>query len=181
MKTLLLFSLLALVCWQPATAQILGKSQPSFTTAAGTVVHVGDTLHLGNGSVPGGGFAFVYVPRNVFTGSAQENFTAQMKQMSVRVKDVRLTHSPDFGDKTVAVFKSTTFNGCVDLDAAEAAGEIVTARNHGRPLGSSPTAGSAGPAAGGSMADELGKLRKLLDQKVLTKAEYEVQKARLLK
>lgn len=50
-----------------------------------------------------------------------------MTNLTVRVKDLRLQRTRNFGDKTVAVIKANTINGCVDLNAAEAAGEIITA------------------------------------------------------
>jgi hypothetical protein len=39
-----------------AHAQIVGKSVPTFTTTAGTLVHLGDTLRLGRGTLPTGNF-----------------------------------------------------------------------------------------------------------------------------
>jgi hypothetical protein len=160
-----------------AHAQIVGKSVPLFTTTAGTLVHVGDTLHLGRGTLPTGEFQFVYVPANVFTGSKQVNFSSQLNNLTVRVKDLRFQHSKLYGDKTVAVVKANTFNGCVDLNAAEEAGEIITA--HTQRAAVSAAAPPALPPP--SMADELLKLKKLYDQKVLTKTEYDAQKAKLLK
>jgi hypothetical protein len=74
--------------------------------------------------------------------------------------------------------KANTINGCVDLNAAEAAGEIITAHTRTAAVSAAALASAAPPL---STADELLKLRKLYDQKVLTKAEYEAQKAKLLK
>lgn len=160
-------------------AQIIGKSVPTFTTTAGTVVHAGDTLRLGRGTLPDGSFQYVYVPDNVFTGSKQQNFTSQLTNLSVRVKDIRVQRSRNFGDKTVAVIKANTINGCVDLNPAEASGEIVTANTRRAAVSAAGAGTSAGPAL--STADELRKLKQLYDQKILTKAEYDAQKARLLK
>ena len=42
-----LVALLGLAWPQPTQAQIVGKSVPAFTTAAGTLIRPGDTLHLG--------------------------------------------------------------------------------------------------------------------------------------
>ncbi|GAB3636723.1 hypothetical protein GCM10027422_23130 [Hymenobacter arcticus] len=173
------FSLfISLLLASPIQAQIIGKSVPDFKTSAGTLVHVGDTLHLGRGTLPDGSFQYVYVPDNVFTGSKQQNFTSQMTNLSVRVKDIRLQRTRNFGDKTVAVIKANTINGCVDLNAAEAAGEIITA-NTRRATVSVAAPVSETPSL--STADELLKLKKLYDNKVLTKAEYDAQKAKLLK
>ncbi|AMR29551.1 hypothetical protein A0257_22265 [Hymenobacter psoromatis] len=175
---LLLGGVLAGTLPRPAQAQIIGKSVPEFTTAAGTVIHTGDTLRLGRGTLPTGDFQYVFVPENMFTGSKQQNFTSQMSNLSVRVKDIRLQRSRNFGDKTVAVIKANTFNGCVDLNAAEAAGEIITAHTRSTAVSAAAPASMAPPP---STADELLKLKKLYDQKVLTKAEYDAQKAKLLR
>lgn len=163
----------------PLQAQIVGKSVPEFKTTAGTVVHVGDTLRLGRGSLSSGEFQYVFVPANVFTGSPQVNFSSQMSNLSVRVKDLRFQQSKNYGNKTVAVVKANTLNGCVDLDAAESAGELITANT--RRTAVSAAAGPASAAPVRSTADELLKLKQLYDQKILTKAEYEAQKAKLLR
>ena len=162
-----LVALLLHLAWpQTARAQIVGKSVPAFATAAGTLIHPGDTLHLGRGTLPNGDFQYVFVPDNVFTGSKQQNFTSQLSNLWVRVKDIRVQRSRNFGEKTVAVVKANTLNGCVDLNAAEAAGEIITA--HTRTAAVSAAAhtrtaavSAAAPASAApplSTADELLKL-----------------------
>ena len=164
----------------PAQAQITGRSVPAFTTAAGTVVRVGDTLRLGRGSLPTGEFQYVFVPANVFTGSPRVNFTSPMSNLTMRVKDLRFQHTANYGDKTVAVVKANTLNGCVDLTAAEEAGELVTAHTRRAAVSAAAAPPVAAPPLR-STADELLKLKQLYDQKILTKAEYDAQKAKLLK
>lgn len=159
-------------------AQIIGKSVPEFTTSAGTVIHPGDTLHLGHGSSSNGEFQYIYVPENMFTSSKQQNFTAQMAGGVVKIKDLKVLKSRAYGEKTVAVIKANTLNGCVDLNGAEASGEIITAHTQKATVSAAAQA-TAVPAL--STADELAKLKKLYDQKVLTKAEFDSQKAKLLK
>ena len=99
--------------------------------------------------------------------------------MTARVKNLRFQQSKNDGNKTVAIVKANTLNGCVDLDAAESAGELITA-NPWR----AAVAAAAGPTSTApplSTADELLKLKKRYDQKVLTKAGYDAQKAKRLK
>ncbi|WP_035566126.1 SHOCT domain-containing protein [Hymenobacter sp. IS2118] len=163
----------------PLQAQIVGKSVPEFRTTSGTLVHVGDTLRLGRGTLATGEFQYVYVPANVFTGSQQVNFSSQMSNLTVRVKDLRFQQSKNYGNKTVAVVKANTLNGCVDLDAAEGAGEIITANTRRATVSAAAGPASAIPPL--STADELLKLKQLYGQKVLTQAEYEAQKAKLLR
>lgn len=176
MKSLLLAG--ALLATGAARAQIIGHSIPEYKTAAGTVLHVGDTLRVGRGSGPTGGFQYIYVPTNMFTGSHEVHFTSRLSGLALRVKDLRVQHDRTYGDKTVGVVKTNNLNGCVDLEAAEAAGEIITANTRAAAVSAAgPPAATAAP----STADELLKLKKLYDQKVLTKTEYDAQKAKLLR
>lgn len=107
MKYFFLFPLAAVLHAGCAQAQIVGKSVTEFKTTSGTTVHVGDTLRLGRGTLPTGEFQFVYVPANVFTGSKQVNFSSQLNNLTVRVKDLRFQHSKLYGDKTVAVIRGS--------------------------------------------------------------------------
>ena len=66
-----LVTLLGLAWPQLTQAQIVGKSVPVFTPAAGTLIRPGDTLNLGRGTLPNGDFQYVFVPDNVFTGRKQ--------------------------------------------------------------------------------------------------------------
>ena len=149
-------------------ARIVGKSVPEFRTTADTVVHVGDTLRLGRGTLATGEFQYVYVPANVFTGSPQVNFSSPLSNLTLRVKDLRFQQSKNDGNKTVAVVKANILNGCVDFDAAESAGELVPANTRRAAVSAAAVPASAAPVQ--STADELLKLKKRYDQKVLTKA-----------
>jgi hypothetical protein len=64
------------------------------------------------------------------------------------------------GYSTVAVLNTTSLDACVDLEEAETAGEIQ------RPIT--------------SVADELLKLKQLLDTGLLTQSEFDAQKTKLL-
>ena len=152
----------------PVQARIVGKSVPEFRTTAGIVVHVGDTLRLGRGTRATGEFQYVYVPANVFTGSPQVNFSSPLSNLTLRVKDLRFQQSKNDGNKTVAVVKANILNGCVDFDAAESAGELVPANTRRAAVSAAAVPASAAPVQ--SAADELLKLKKRYDQKVLTKA-----------
>ena len=142
-------------------ARIVGKSVPKFKTTAGTIVHVSDMLRLGRGTLATGEFQYVYVPANVFTVSPQVNFSSRMSNLTVRVKDLRFQQSKNNGNKTAAVVKANTLNGCVDFDAAKSAGEIVPANP--RRAAVSAAAGPANTAPPLSTADELLKLKKRYD------------------
>lgn len=156
-----------------AQAQITGKSVPSFTTQSGTVFQIGDTVRIGRGSSANGSFRYIYLPANVFTGSAQKFFDSSFAGTSIPIKDLRRTNV----DKTVAVIKGEgLLSGCIDLNLAEEVGEIRTKAAQ-RPK----AAPAVAVVASTNVTDELIKLKQLLDAKVLTPAEFTVQKNKLLK
>lgn len=156
-----------------AQAQITGKSVPSFTTQGGTVFQIGDTVRIGRGSSANGSFRYIYLPANVFTGSAQKFFDSSFAGTSIPIKDLRRTNV----DKTVAVIKGEgLLSGCIDLNLAEEVGEIRTKAAQ-RPK----AAPAVAVVASTNVTDELIKLKQLLDAKVLTPAEFTSQKNRLLK
>ena len=173
MKRLLFLALLLAGLPCAAQAQIMGKSVPEYTTRRGTIIHRGDTLRFGLGTDPGGNFKYCTYPPNLFVGTPATPFNAHYANQQLVVKDLRLQNmNKRMAARTLAVVNPGGLNASVDLDAAEEAGEIHTAHN-----------AVSQPVAAGrvSIADELQKLKGLLDTHVLTQAEYDAQKAKLLK
>ena len=168
--------LLSLIGALFAQAQIVGKSISSFTTKDGLVLHKGDTVRVGKGSDKNGSFRYIFIPSNAFTGTPQKFFTSNLAGSAVLIKDLKSTESSMYGIQTVAVIKGEgLLNGCIVINPAEDAGEIRT-----KPV-QSPTTAAITPVASANIADELIKLKQLLDAKVLTQAEFTAQKERLLK
>ena len=166
--------LLASATLTPAQAQISGKSITSFTTEAGKMLHVGDTVRIGRGSGVNGAFRYVFIPSNMFTGTPQKFFTSDFAGSAARIKDLKVTESSTYGIQTVAVIKGDgLLSGCIVINSAENAGELRT-----KPV-ARPVAAAAAPAPV-NVTDELIKLKKLFDAKVLTQAEFTTQKNRLL-
>lgn len=167
-------TLLLLGAGLTAQAQILGKSIPEYTTTRGTIFHKGDTIRLALGTDIGGRFKYVAVPPNFLLNARPLPFDATYANQRLVIKDIRVLMPINRGtSRTVAIVPTDAFNGHVDMDAAEEAGEIVTAHNR-------PTR-SALQAPGMSVADELLKLKKLQEAGVITQQEFEAQKAKLLK
>lgn len=157
-------------------AQISGKSILSFTTQSGAILHKGDTVRIGRGSDANGSFRYIFIPSNIFTGTPQKFFTSNFAGSAVLIKDLKTTDSGAYGIQTVAVIKGEgLLSGCIIINPAEEAGELRTksARR--------PAATTTAPVTSTNVTDELIKLKQLLDAKVLTPAEFAVQKNRLLK
>ncbi|TGE26109.1 SHOCT domain-containing protein [Hymenobacter aquaticus] len=139
----------------------------------GTTFHKGDTIFFDMGTTDGGAFKYAYIPPNFLIGLPETHYGSAYNNNRLVIKDIRAqAANKRMAPRTVAVVSPGGVNGCVDLESAEAAGEIKTKNNR------KPAAAAQAPAA--STADELLKLKGLLDAGVLTKEEFEQQKAKLL-
>ena len=168
MKNILLLTLLFPVF---AFAQMPGKSVNEFKSLKGTVLHPGDTIRLARGSNPNGSFVYAYMPAKAI-GSPRVYFNTSWANGKAIVKELRYQELKKTGDhRTIAIVKTNTVNGLIEIDAAEDAGEIITANNRPKEVTNSQ----------GSIADELLKLKALLNAGAITQVEYDGQKAKLLK
>jgi hypothetical protein len=172
MKKLLLAGLL--LAGAPALAQIPGTSVPTYTTKLGTTFQKGDTLHLAMGKADNGSYRYAYLPANGWIGTPQTQLGSSWNNLNPVVKDIRVQKTVrNMSPRTVAVIGTGGINACVDLESAEGAGEIITRNNQQK-------AAPVSSAALVSVADELLKLKKLLDAGAITQAEFDAQKAKLL-
>jgi hypothetical protein len=163
MKLLLFFSAL-LFASSLTMAQIPGRSIKQYTTRMGTVVHVGDTLQLGRGHRNDGSFTYASIP---MLGD-EKGLPAAYSGRRVVVKDLREIPYKT-GPQVTTVFKAGLYNAKIDLDSSEEMGEVLTQANKQK----------ATPTSGG-VADELLKLKQLLDAGAITQTEFDSQKAKLL-
>lgn len=163
MKKLLLAVFLLASCG--AHAQIMGKVLPGgYVSKMGTSVHKGDSIHFVLGQREDGSFKYAEITPNMMMPQGGGLPKIWAKHAAV-VKEVR-----GYGTTYKVVYKAGIYNATLDFDAAEQAGEIKTANNQQK----------ATLAASGGVADELLKLKKLLDAGALTQAEFDAQKAKLL-
>lgn len=170
--------LLASVAPASVQAQIQGKSVNVFTTDAGKVLHVGDTIRIGRGSNADGTFKYIFIPSNVFTGTPQKFFTSEFAGSYARIKDLKATNSSTYGIQTVAVIKGEgMLSGCIILNSAENVGELRTKPAQRQAVAAALIAASPATA---SVTDELLKLKQLLDAKAITPAEFAAQKSKIL-
>jgi hypothetical protein len=166
-RLLLLFSFFPLL----AVAQMPGsRINTPITLADGTSLEAGDLLHLGLGTMPDGTFKYLYQPYNVFSGSPLKNLRSHYAGKSVMV--LFFKHDTKGGDKYYAVFnEDSNHNKMVDLTPAIESGEVIGVNDIRFARKPSPVA---------LVADELLKLKQLLDAGAITQAEYDAQKKKLL-
>jgi len=146
-----------------ALAQAPGNSIPQYATKSKAVYRRGDIVQLVAGTGEGGTFRYVYVPANAWLGFTRQSLGTKWNGKQFVINEIRQqSPAPDTsaGPPTVAVLSTKGLDASVDLEQAEAAGEIQ------RPIT--------------SVADELLKLKQLLDAGVLTPSEFETQKAKVL-
>jgi hypothetical protein len=156
----------ALLLGLSAHAQLPGKVLPEgYTSKMGTPVHKGDSLHFTLGQREDGSFKYAEIGPNLMTPKTMGLPKFWANKTGV-VKEVR-----GFGSTHIVIFKAGVYNAQLDFDAAEQAGEIRTPNNQKK----------ATPTNGGGVADELIKLKSLLDSGAITQAEFDAQKAKLLK
>jgi len=164
--------IIAIFCLLPFT----GFAQNEYKASNGKTYHVGDTVKVALGSMPDGNFKYITATQPSFLPprrssndlSARKDFAHSNAVIKKIKTGSRLT---DNGNKIILVVKG---NGLINFDIwieeAIAACEVT-------PCSSAVNAASAPPAG---VADELLKLKKLLDAGALTQDEFNAQKKKLL-
>lgn len=173
-STLLLFVCTATI----SLAQIAGKKVSGPITVSGVTFKEGDTLSFGSGTMPNGDFKYIVQPPNVFAGSPEYHMNRSYSGRFTTIKSLKNQSSKRFGDKFIAVISTSGFNCAVELEDAMRTNEIVAV--NGKAIGSSTATAVKAIVSSGSVADELLKLKQLLDAGAITQAEYDAQKKKLL-
>jgi hypothetical protein len=158
-------------------------------TTSGYKIIVGQDIHLGTGSTPDGDFKFIRRNSSGF-GTAMmmtDNNAYNKSQLSLprnmaghKGKIVKIVTR---GNKKIGqtyepliTFGSGRYE--IDVDNAIASGEIIVPDEFKPKPKNTTTVVEVNQQI--SVADELAKLKKLLDNGVLTQAEYDAQKKKLL-
>jgi len=181
MKTLILFILVAAnsaVNAQQAAPKLQGDS---LYTTSGFVIGKGQRIKLGLGTMPDGDFKFVRInSASLFHNTEISNYASGYNANSANSMNRRNT-GREFtvaklekrGDEKHGYSYYVVLAGLprheVDIENAIASGEVVVPAQY-KPRTSLQV----------SVADELGKFKKLLDEGTLSKAEYETAKKKLL-
>jgi hypothetical protein len=143
-------------------------------------VREGDTLKLGTGSSGSrGDFRYIYIPANALLGSMEESLNRTYAGKYAVIKHFKKWEHKKSGTKIYTVINLGGLNEVVELGSAIETGEIVAI--NGKRVG--PTAervAVVNQASSTSAADEIRKLKALMDEGIITKEEFEAQKKKLL-
>jgi len=132
----------------------------------GITYHLNDTVRLGKGSAPSG--EFLYIEERGIPSPGRSRFLPkEFTNAGVVIKKINTHKRSGILKYNFVVSAGGVFNFSLYVDDAILACEVV-------PCGQA----AAKPPA--SVADELKKLKALLDSGALTQAEYDAQKKKLL-
>ncbi len=152
----------------------LGFSQTltEYRAPNGKIYHVGDTVKVGMGSMPDGNFKYIQINPLLQPPHRNSNDLNARKDFSLTngiIKKIKQERQMSGSDKVIFTIKTggiPTYD--IWIVEAIAACEVT------------PCATGATNAAHIDVADELLKLKKLLDAGAITKEEYNAQKKKLL-
>lgn len=165
--------LITLLLLAPA-GMVMAQTLKEYNAPNGITYHKGDSLNVALGSQPDGNFKYIQINTLLPTppDPRRANSLAARKDISgskFYIKKIVNRQQPGGGGKVVMTIKTGGLTTCdVWIDDAIAACEV-------KPCQSEKTS-----PAGYSVADELLKLKKLLDAGAITQAEYDAQKKKLL-
>ena len=145
-------------------------------TSSGYKIVVGQDVKLGTGTLPYGEFKYIGFSQTSFMGGSRETLGKNWSGHLFRVKRFRQDGNKKRGYKYVLILGGGNIvNYECDIERAIAAGEIVVPDEfkHKEKI-------TVEVKPSFSVADELAKLKKLYDDGVLTKEEYDSQKKKLL-
>lgn len=153
---------------------LLAQNLKEYKAANGRTYHVGDTLKIGMGSTSDGNFKYIQVtPPPFFPPRPNGNGMNARKDFSMStavMRKIKTASQLTGSDKVVFTVKAGGI-GTYDVWIAEAIAACEV----------TPCAGSTSTGTtGGSVADEILKLKKLLDSGAITQAEFNAQKKKLL-
>ncbi len=141
------------------------------------VVNEGDVLTLGRGSdTRTGDFVFIYRPANAFIGSPLQYYPNIYSNTQVKVKFFKEYSTAKTGRKIFTVIDAPGYNMVAEISPAIETGEIIAV--NGKSVVKKTDENKGGSIT--STADELLKLKKLLDDSLITRDEFDIQKRKLL-
>ena len=174
-KTILLFLLIAFMkdgfCQDPPLPRIVNDT---LYTSSGYKITVDQEIKLGIGTRDNGDFKFITVSKNSWL-TAPSAKQASMRKTSNHHTAIVKKLKQDGNEKkgytySIIIGVGDIVNYQCDVDNAIAAGEIVVPDQYKPKQANGST----------SVADEIAKLKKLYDDSVITKEQFEAQKKKLL-
>lgn len=145
------------------------KKNESIVTSIGWTIQKGDKITLGVGSMPDGRYKFIQTSE-AGTLSGDGHLPNRFSGKTYEVYKIKV-----FRGRQIPVIKLNNLIGIgsrfdIEIEGAIANNEIVVPEKYRKEA----------KVSTGSKADELAKLKKLLDDGVLTKEEFESEKKKVL-
>lgn len=160
-----------LICLLPFAG--ISQKLTEYKASNGKTYHVGDTVKVGMGSMPDGDFKYIQVNALLMPPHRNSNSLNASKDFSLTngiIKKIKDEKQMSGSDKIIFTIKTggiPTYD--IWIDEAIVACEVTPCVNS-----------NGGTSSHLGVADELLKLKKLLDAGAITKDEYNAQKKKLL-
>lgn len=144
-----------------------------YKTASGWIIKEGDKIQTGRGTMPNKSFAYIYNAPGIALDVSRTPLGATWSSKQATVKKITFSGTKKSGLTPILVVGMGHLNNYwIEIDNAIAAGEIIPPAEFQKK--DVPSTGTA------SVADELKKLKELLDAGAITQEEYDQQKKKLL-
>lgn len=149
-----------------------------YVTSIGWTIKEGDELILGKGSMPDKSFAFITENANMLQYRQYSDGTTGKLQHTYNGRKVKVSDLIVFGTKKMGFYINAKIKVgqlsrySVDIENAIESGEVVVPQEYAKKNTTTL------PAT--SKADELKKLKELLDSGALTQEEYDAEKKKIL-
>lgn len=140
-----------------------------YKASNGVIYHVGDTLRLGRGTKADGSFLYLEDHGLIPNPRAARSLPKEFANVGAVIKSMRKTTINGVDKYVFTVNPGGPMRYTVFVDDAIEACEV-------KPCKAADTA----PAQVNSVADEIKKLKQLLDSGAITQKEYDAQKKKLL-
>lgn len=170
MKRILLTILLLIPFLTKAQGFFGGTSVNEYKASNGVTYHVGDTVRLGRGTKSDGTFMYFEDHGLIPNPRSTRNLPKDFANAGATIKSIRKMKVNGIEKYLFSVNPGGPMRYTVFIDDAIEACEVKPCK----------APDSAKPATAGSVADEIKKLKELLDSGAITKDEYEAQKKKLL-
>ncbi|QKJ29892.1 SHOCT domain-containing protein [Mucilaginibacter mali] len=155
----------------------LAQDIKEYKATNGVTYHINDTVHLGKGSNSNGSFMFVQDRGLGFTLPGPPGRTAggrglpkDLANGGVIIRSIKKTTENNLEKYVFMVYAGGPLRFTLFIDDAISVCEVTPCKQS--------SAGSPVPVA--SVADEIKKLKQLMDSGAITKEEYESRKKKLL-
>lgn len=144
------------------------KAQTQYKASNGVTYHLGDTVKLGRGSKTDGTFLYFEDHGLIPNPRGVRNLPKEFANVGAVIKNIKTMRINGIEKYVFSVNPGGPMRYTVFIDDAIAACEVK------------PCIEAGGATSVMSVADEIKKLKDLLDSKAITQAEYDAQKKKLL-